>query len=254
MKTLRAFVYNIAFFGGSSLLMTVFLPLLFGPRRWTNWLAHFWVWSMFSMLKAIVGLDYEVRGRENLPDGPAILAMKHQSAWDTLAIFILFDDPAVVLKRELWLIPVFGWFLRKHGTIAIDRDGKAAALKKLVADALKAKADGRPIVIFPEGTRGPVGSKLPYQPGVAALYNQLDVPMVPIALNSGLYWGRKSFLKLPGRVLVEILPPIPPGLQRRPVMARLEHDIETATDALLAEGGWRDKPVENSVDRSVAGA
>jgi len=154
----------------------------------------------------------------------------------------------VVLKRELWWIPVFGWFLRRHGTIAIDRNGKASALKKLVADAEKAKADGRPIVIFPEGTRGAVGTMLPYQPGVAALYKQLDVPMVPIALNSGLYWGRRTFMKWPGKVLVQILPPIPAGIDRRKVMARLEHDIETATNALLAEAGW-EKPVENSVDQ-----
>jgi len=248
MKTFRAFLYNIAFFGGSGLLVTVALPLIVGPRRWTNALAHTWTWSMFVLLKWIVGLDYEVRGRENLPPGPAILAMKHQSAWDTMAIFALFDDPAVVLKRELWWIPVFGWFLRRHGTIAIDRHGKAAALKKLVADAEKAKADGRPIVIFPEGTRGAVGTMLPYQPGVAALYKQLDVPMVPIALNSGLYWGRRTFMKWPGKVLVQILPPIPAGIDRRKVMARLEHDIETATNALLAEAGW-EKPVENSVDQ-----
>jgi len=248
MKTLRAFLYNIAFFGGSGLLVTVALPLIVGPRRWTNALAHTWTWSMFLLLRWIVGLDYEVRGRENLPPGPAILAMKHQSAWDTLAIFVLFDDPAVVLKRELWWIPVFGWFLRRHGTIAIDRNGKASALKKLVADAEKAKADGRPIVIFPEGTRGAVGTMLPYQPGVAALYKQLDVPMVPIALNSGLYWGRRTFMKWPGKVLVQILPPIPAGIDRRKVMARLEHDIETATNALLAEAGW-EKPVENSVDQ-----
>ncbi|HLZ64609.1 MAG TPA: lysophospholipid acyltransferase family protein [Aliidongia sp.] len=248
MTALRALIYNIGFFCGSALLMTLALPLLALPRRLTNHLAHLWTWSMFTWLKLAVGLGYEVRGRENLPPGPAILAMKHQSAWDTLAIFVLFDDPAVVLKRELWRIPLFGWFLRKHGTIAIDRHGKAAALKKLLADAELAKAAGRPIAIFPEGTRGPVGGKLPYQPGVAALYNQLNVPMVPIALNSGLYWGRRAFLKRPGTVLVQILPPIPAGLDRRTVMARLEHDIETTTDALLAEGGW-EKPVENSVDR-----
>lgn len=248
MKRLRALLYNIAFFGGSGLLVTVALPLIVGPRRWTNGLAHTWTWSMFVLLRWIVGLTYEVRGRENLPAGPAIMAMKHQSAWDTMAIFVLFDDPAVVLKRELWWIPVFGWFLRRHGTIAIDRNGKAAALKKLVADAEKAKADGRPIVIFPEGTRGAVGTALPYQPGVAALYKQLNVPMVPIALNSGLYWGRRTFMKWPGKVLVQILPPIPPGVDRRKVMAQLEHDIETATNALLAEAGW-EKPVENSVDQ-----
>jgi 1-acyl-sn-glycerol-3-phosphate acyltransferase len=247
MKFLRALAYNIGFFGGTILLLIPALPLLLGPRRWTNSLAHLWTWLMFTWLKLTVGLGYEVRGRENLPPGPAIYAMKHQSAWETLALFVLFDDPAVILKRELWSMPLFGWFLRKHGTIAIDRNGRSAALKQMLVDAQAAVAIGRPIAIFPEGTRGPVGGKLPYQAGVAALYTQLKVPMVPIALNSGLYWGRRAFLKRKGTVLVQILPPIAAGLDRRTAMALLEEQIETTTMALLEEGGW-EKPVENSVD------
>ena len=247
MKALRALVYNIGFFGGTTLLLLLALPLLAGPRRWTNWLAHVWTWCSFTWLKLTVGLGYEVRGRENLPKGPAILALKHQSAWETLALFALFEDPAVVLKRELLSVPLFGWFLRKHRTIAIDRSGRSTALKRMLAEAEAAIATGRPIAIFPEGTRGPVGGKLPYQAGVAALYTQLKVPMVPIALNSGLYWGRKAFLKRKGTVLVQILPPIEAGLDRRKAMALLEERIETTTAALLQEGGW-EKPVENSVD------
>jgi 1-acyl-sn-glycerol-3-phosphate acyltransferase len=247
MSLLRAFIYNIGFFGGTTLLLLLGLPLLAGPRRWTNGLAHVWTWLSFTWLKLTVGLGYEVRGRENLPPGPAIYALKHQSAWETLALFALFDDPAVVLKRELWSMPLFGWFLRKHGTIAIDRAGRSAALKQMMVDAHAAVADGRPIAIFPEGTRGPVGGKLPYQAGVAALYTQLKVPMVPIALNSGLYWGRRAFLKRKGTVLVQILPPIEAGLDRRKAMALLEERIETTTDALLKEAGW-EKPVDKSVD------
>ena len=247
MKMFRALVYNIGFFGGTAVLLILALPLLAGPRHWTSALARFWARLTFAWLKLTIGLGYELRGRENLPAGPAILAVKHQSAWETLALFVLFDDPAVVLKRELWSIPLFGWYLRKQGTIAIDRSGKATALKRMLADAGAVAAQGRQIAIFPEGTRGPVGGKLPYQPGVAALYTQLKIPMVPIALNSGLYWSRRAFLKRKGTVLVEILPPIEAGLDRRRVMALLEERLETATAALLKEGGW-EKPVENSVD------
>jgi 1-acyl-sn-glycerol-3-phosphate acyltransferase len=252
MTALRALLYNIGFFGGTALLVVLGLPLLAGPRRWTIALARFWTWSMFVWLKLVVGLDYEVRGREHLPRGPVILALKHQSAWDTLALFRLFEDPAVVLKRELLSIPLFGWYLSKSGAIPVDRKGRSAALKRLMAAAERAKQAGRPIAIFPEGTRGPVGGKLPYQSGVAALYGQLRLPLVPVALNSGLYWARNSFMKKRGTVLVQILPAIEAGLDRRRALALLEERIETATAALIAEASG-DNPVENSVDRLAPG-
>jgi len=204
------------------------------------------------LLKLTVGLDHEVRGLENLPKGSYILAPKHQSSWDTLVLNHLVRDPAVVLKRELTWIPVFGWYLSRAGNIVIDRKGGPSAVRKLVTQGRAVVAEGRPIVIFPEGTRGPVGGKLPYQPGVAALYAQLGVPLVPVALNSGRFWGRLTFTKRPGRITVEILPAIAPGLDRRRALAELERRVEAATTRLLAAVGFASGPVDNPVDNEAA--
>jgi 1-acyl-sn-glycerol-3-phosphate acyltransferase len=157
--------------------------------------------------------------------------------WDTIALYILLDKPAIVFKRELGIIPFYGWYLRKAGMISIDRDGKASALRKMAADSRAAIAERRCVLIFPEGTRKEPGARPDYKSGVAGLYGQLGVACVPIALNSGLYWtGPGGFLKKPGTVVVEILPPIPPGLKRAQFMATLETRIETATAGLVAEG------------------
>jgi 1-acyl-sn-glycerol-3-phosphate acyltransferase len=236
MIWVRAASYNVAFYLWTGVLALIGLPVLLGPRRIGMAFGRFWSAGCIVLARWIVGLDYEVRGRENLPDGGgAIVAMKHQSAWDTLVLPVLFGDPAVVLKRELMLIPLYGWYARHAGAIPVDRRAGAAALRRMVADARRAAAEGRPIVIFPEGTRTAVGARKPYQPGVAALYGQLDLPLVPVAVNSGLYWGRRAFLKRPGRIVVEILPPIPPGTtDRRAVLKQLEARIEEATARLVA--------------------
>jgi len=164
-----------------------------------------------------------------------LIAVKHQSAWDTFAVAAIFDDPAIVLKQELIWVPFYGWYLWKAGMISVDRKAGAGALRRLVADGARAVALGRPIVIFPEGTRTAPGTHRPYQPGVAALYRHLDVPLVPVAINSGVFWGRRHFLKRPGRIVVEILPAIPPGGDRKAVMAELEAQIEGATERLVTE-------------------
>jgi 1-acyl-sn-glycerol-3-phosphate acyltransferase len=246
MTLLRALLFNIGFFVGTGILAVAGLPFLV-RRDWLLRYSAFWAGASLAWLKFSVGLDYEVRGRENLPPPPFILAPKHQSAWDTLVLNQLVRDPAIVLKRELTWIPVFGWYLLRAGGIVIDRKGAASALRKLVAQGRRAVAERRPIAIFPEGTRGPVGGKLPYQPGVAALYSQLGVPLVPVALNSGRFWGRRTFLKRGGRITVEILPPIEPGLDRRRALILLEERIETATARLLTEADAH----PSSVDRFV---
>jgi 1-acyl-sn-glycerol-3-phosphate acyltransferase len=171
--------------------------------------------------------------------------MKHQSAWDTLILPVVLHDPAIVLKRELLWVPIYGWYAARAGSIAIDRGGRAAALRRMVARARASVAEGRPVVIFPEGTRTAPGRHLPYQPGVAALYQALGLPLVPAAVNSGLFWGRRSFLKRPGRITLAFLDPIPPGLPRRRLMPELESRIETATAALEREAGYGCRAVGN---------
>jgi 1-acyl-sn-glycerol-3-phosphate acyltransferase len=233
---LRALAFNIAGIAATVVIGIAGLPLLLAPRGVVMAFGRFWARAVLALLAGIVGLRGEVRGRGNLPTGPCIIAMKHQSMWDTLMLPVMFSDPAVVIKRELLLVPFYGWYAARAGSIFIDRKGGAGAMRRMIAAAKAAAAAGRPIVIFPQGTRtAPGDASVPYQPGVAALYQGLVLPLVPAAVNSGLYWGRRSFLKWPGRAVISLLPPIPPGLPRREVMAELESRIEAATAALERE-------------------
>lgn len=196
-----------------------------------------WMAGLQFLLRWLVGLDYEVRGRANMPAGPAIYAFKHQSAWETLVIHLLLPQAAIALKRELVQIPVFGWCLRRTGMIGVNRDGRMRALRSLVDGARAAFARGVSVIIFPEGSRTAPGRHVPYHPGVAALYLQLDRPVVPVAHNSGLFWSRRSFVKRPGRIVVQFLEPIEPGLDRKAFMAELRRRLEDATDRLIEEAG-----------------
>jgi 1-acyl-sn-glycerol-3-phosphate acyltransferase len=235
MRWARALAFNFAFFAWTAIAGTIGLPFLLTPRRATMKFGRFWARGVLVLLRVIVGLDHQIRGLDRIPRGGCIIAMKHQSTWDTLVLPVVLGDPACVLKRELLLLPFYGWYAARAGSIAIDRKAGAGALRHLVAAARPIAAQGRPIVIFPEGTRVAAGARLPYQPGVAALYQALALPLVPVAVNSGLFWGRRSFVKRPGRITLEFLEPIPPGRPRRRVMAELERRVETATTVLLRE-------------------
>ena len=244
----RSLAFNFAFFAWTAICGTVGLPLLLMPRPVTMRFGRFWARGVLALLRPIVGLDYEIRGLDRLPREGCIIAMKHQSAWDTLILPALLCDPAIVVKRELLLLPFYGWYAARAGSIAIDRKGGAGAVRRMLAKARPVAASGRPIVIFPEGTRVAPGERRPYQPGVAALYQSLALPLVPAAVNSGLYWGRRSFVKRRGRIILEFLDPIPRGRTRPRLMAELERRIETATAALLREGeAARRKPVMTRV-------
>ena len=237
MIVLRSALFNLLFFG-FTVIMAVALsaPLLF--RRFdARPDAAAWARGVGWLLERVVGITTEVRGAEHIPRGPAIVASKHQSAWDTIMFHEILPEPAYILKEELRRIPLYGWLTQVTGSITVDRAGGGRALKKMVSDSRAALERGRQLVIFPEGTRGVPGVRLPYQPGVAALYAHLEAVVVPVALNSGLFWGRRSFVKRPGRVVVEFLPPIPPGLDRREMLAELERRIETASAALAADAG-----------------
>lgn len=251
MILLRSALFQLAFYFWTAALGIAGLPLLLGPQRWMMWYGTVWSRGALELLRWIVGLGFTVRGRDNLPAGSVIIAMKHQSAWDTLAAPVIFDSPMIVMKRELGWIPVYGWFARKAGMIPIDRSAGAAALKRMVAASAAAVAAARPIVIFPEGTRTAVGERRAYHPGVAALYRQLGLPLVPVAVNSGLYWGRRHFAKRPGRIIVEILPPIAPGGDRHSVTRELERRIEEAAARLLA-ADCRRGIVDKAVDEVTA--
>ena len=235
MTVLRSALFNLVFYAWTALLAIAALPMLLAPRRAVMSLGRWWSRTVLELARLIAGIAYELRGAEHLPRAPAIIAMKHQSAWDTLAVPALVGDAAIVLKRELLWIPCYGWYAYKAGMIPVDRGAGAPALRAMLGRARAVVAEGRPIVIFPEGTRTAVGATRSYHPGVAALYTQLGLPVVPVAVNSGLFWPRRSFLKRPGRIVVEALAPLPPGLERRTFLAELQSRIETATERLVAE-------------------
>jgi 1-acyl-sn-glycerol-3-phosphate acyltransferase len=244
MSVLRSALFNIAFFGSTALLALACL-VVGGSERASLAFARIWADVSAWLLKRIIGLRLAVRGRENIPDGPYVVASKHQSTWDTIMYFRLLPHPAYVVKREVRRIPVFGLIGEATGWIEVDRTGGARALSGLVRDVRAALAAGRQPVIFSEGTRTAPGERRSYQRGIAAVYLFLKVPIVPVALNSGLYWGRRSFIKRPGCVTVEFLPPILPGLDAEQFMAELEDRIETATAKLVAS-----RIVDKSVDKS----
>jgi 1-acyl-sn-glycerol-3-phosphate acyltransferase len=237
MNWVRAALFNLAYFAWTALIGTLGLPFLLAPRRAAMRFGRFWSQGVLVLLRAIVGLDYRVIGLDQVPPGGAIVAMKHQSAWDAIALPVVLDDPAPVAKRELLALPFYGWYMARAGAIAIDRRGGAAALRRMLAAAGRAAAERRRIVIFPQGTRVAPGMTAPYQPGVYALYQALSLPLIPAAVNSGVFWGRRSFVKRPGRITVEFLAPIPPGWPRRRLMAELEQRIETATAKLERKAG-----------------
>lgn len=231
---LRSFFFNVGWYLGSTVIAIVGAPILVLPRRAVVAWSHFWIVFCLGWLRLTCRLTHRMGGLENLPAGPVIVASKHQSTWETLAFALLFPNAAIVLKRDLLFIPVVGWAMARAGHIGVERGDGASALRGLVRQAKAAVAEGRSILIFPEGTRTPVGSQPPYQVGTAALYRQLGIPVVPVALNSGVFWGRRKFIKWPGVIDVELLEAIPPGLDRKTFMATLRERIEGTTGRLVA--------------------
>ena len=253
MIVVRSAVFNVAFYTLFVIMMILGLPTMLLPRGAVLWVVRFWARSSLWLLAMICGARLEVRDRALLPAGACILAVKHQSFLETFALLTLIDDFAYVLKRELLAIPLFGWYLKATGQIAIDRAKGGGALLMLQR-AVRARLAGKSqIVIFPEGTRRPIGAPPAYKPGVAALYIASGTPCTPIALNTGLFWPRKGWLRHPGTIVIQVLPPIEPGLDRRVFLQALENAIEPATDALVAEALGKVHRHGGSDDEAVSG-
>lgn len=237
-------------FGLSMILFTLVIGVLAAPlafsRRAVRGLGVFWIGTMMLLLRVIVGLRYEIRHPERLPQGDGLIAAKHQSAWETLIFVLLLrpHPPAYILKRELLSIPIFGWYARRYGLIPINRQGGAGALRQMVRKSVEALQAHRTVIIFPEGTRTPPGEHRRYHPGVAALYEGLGQPIIPVALNSGLFWGKGLLGKRPGTIVMEVLDPLPPGLPRGEMMGRLAEAITTATNRLEREALETKEPGE----------
>jgi len=234
--TVRSIVFNALFYVNITVRMIIALPTILLPYSYLRRVLRAYARSSLLLLRIICGIDVEWRGREKLPQGAFIVACKHQSLWETFALFALLPDPTYVLKRELMWLPLFGWLATKARMIPIDRGARASALARMIALARREIAQSRQVVIFPEGTRRPPDAVPIYLPGVAHLYAETGLSCVPVALNSGLYWPRRSLLRNPGKVLVEVLDPIPPGLGRREFLLHLQKVLERATARLVAEG------------------
>lgn len=262
MIFLRSLLFNILWLSWTVVLCLIYVPILVLPKSVMKRAAQVWTKGILTLARWVVGLRYEVRGLENIPpDGGCIVAAKHQSAWDTFLFHGVLPDPVYILKKELLAIPFIGWYMRKGAMIGVDRSAGAKAMRHMIAGAQAAAAEGRQLVIFPEGTRTPPGDSRPYKPGIMALYGRMDRPVVPVALNSGWFWARQSFIKYPGTIVVEFLPPIAPGLDRHAFMDGLHQRIEDACARLneearrsrgLPPGAPAPAPspaVENSVDK-----
>jgi 1-acyl-sn-glycerol-3-phosphate acyltransferase len=235
MIFVRSALFNLLFYANTIVLMIVGLPTMIFGRRAVLSLARTWGRSSLWLMRVICRTAAEFRGVENIPKGACLIAPKHQSFLETFALILYFDDFSYVLKRELTFIPVFGWYLLRAEQIAINRGSVQIALRQVVAKAKSLFADGRQLFIFPEGTRRAPGATPAYKAGVAYVYEKTGVPCLPVALNAGLYWPRRHFLRFPGTILVEFLPVIAPGMKRDAFLQELERRIETATDKLVAE-------------------
>jgi 1-acyl-sn-glycerol-3-phosphate acyltransferase len=235
MLILRSLLFNLLYYINIIVWMVAALPTLALPRHVLLRTVKTWARVNIFLMRHVAGITCEIRGLENIPPGALLVAAKHQSVWDTFALFLVFDDPCYILKRELLWLPLFGWLASKQRMIAVDRGARSKAMRQMHADGQRQLADGRQIIIFPEGTRRPPGAEPAYKYGVVHLYAGFDVPCVPVALNSGVFWPRRQFIRRPGNLVMEILPPIAPGQDKAAFFERLQDVVETASKRLLAE-------------------
>ncbi|WP_279481877.1 lysophospholipid acyltransferase family protein [Aureimonas sp. SK2] len=252
MILLRSVLFQVLFYThlvGQLLLNLPFFFFLSEERRWR--IVKGWARNSLWLLRNVAGTRSVIAKAETMPTGPAIVAAKHQSFWDVIALLLVVERPTFILKKELMGIPVFGWYARTMGMIPVDRSRRAAVLPSLVAGSRKAVAAGRQIVIYPEGTRSAPGTAPNYRPGIHYLYSELGLPVVPVALNSGLFWPRQAVRREPGTIRAEFLDAIPPGLEREPFISELRDRIEARSlDLIKAAYAERpDLPVSSLVAR-----
>ena len=234
--SIRSVLFNVLFYLNMTVQIVAALPTLLMPRRGILTVARFWARSNLWLLRVVCGTTVEMRGLEKIPPGALLVASKHQSLWETFALLTVFCDPAFIMKRELGWIPFFGWYALKAQMISVHRGRGAQALTGMNESVREELARGRQIVIFPEGTRRAPHAEPRYKYGVVHLYGESGVPCLPVALNSGLFWPRRSIERNPGTIVVEVLDPIPPGLDKDTFLQRLQEAIEPATARLVAEG------------------
>lgn len=228
MQRIRSILFDLLLAVWTGLFVPVLAILwLWGsPESGVRQASRSWARGVLVGLKWSVGLTYTERGQHNIPDGPCLIIANHQSTWETLAFLVLFPDVAIVAKQELLTIPVFSWFLRKSPMILIDRESGSKAIRKMVEESEEALAQGRSVLIFPEGTRKLASEPIEFKRGVEFLYAKLGRPVLPVALNSGHFWGPGRPYKRAGIISVSYLDPIPPGLAAREFTRQAEQLLE----------------------------
>lgn len=254
MLVLRSLIFQIVFFLNMFALMIVWLPAMPMRRQINQELGRTWGRTTLWLLEKICGLKIEWRGLENIPEGAVIVASKHQSIWETFVLPIRFPDFSYILKHELIWLPFFGWYLLAAEQIAIDRAKGGKLMPQLVAKAKKIFAQGRQLFIFPEGTRRPAGAPPRYKFGIAHLYAGTDTPVLPVAVNSGLFWPRRAFVVRPGTAVIEFLPLIPPGMAPQEFFETLTTRIEDASNRLIEEAVAKDPSLAAVVEKGRARA
>ncbi len=235
----RSLIYNIVFYLNLTFWVLLGIPTYIMPRWGIIWIAQNWGLTSIWLMRIICNTRVEYRGLDTLKklnQGPLLVAPKHQSAWETFALLQFFDEPLYILKRELRWLPLFGWYLVKSNMIGVKRGAGGRSLQEMARRAREEVARGRQLIIFPEGTRRAVGAPPNYKSGVSQIYVDCGVTCLPVALNSGLFWPRRTFLRYPGTLVVEFLDPIPPGLSRDEFTKRVSTAIEDATNRLVKAG------------------
>ena len=235
MLAIRSALFNILFIGWTIFLLSTLWLLMPIPKQNFRKAVALWPHGSFPLMRYLLGLTFEQRGLENIPNEPVIYASKHQSAWDTMYFLWHHKDNAYVMKGELNRIPFWKWYMEKCQHVVVDRRGGTSAMREMIANTKSVLADKRSVIIFPEGTRVALGETRRYHPGIAALYSQTNATVIPVALNSGYFWGRRHFIKKPGVLTIQFLPPIPKNMERKAFMKELEIRIESATRKLENE-------------------
>ena len=232
MRLVRSFIFAVWLYASMAFVGLVLWPFVLMDEKHVYTALRWWSHATLWGLRWIIGARVSFEGLEHVPTGGALIAMKHQSMLDTIVPSLILEKPTFIYKAELGNAPVMGAYLKKN-QLGVDRGGHAKALKSLVRGAREAVAKGRQIVIFPEGTRQELNAAPDYKPGIAAMYKDLNIPVTPVALNTGLIWKPKGLMRSPGHVTFRVLPPIAPGLSREDFMRELERVIETESEAML---------------------
>ncbi|MFQ5561962.1 MAG: lysophospholipid acyltransferase family protein [Parvularculaceae bacterium] len=239
MTFLRSGLFTLYLFLFSAVLTLPAAPAFIIGENSVRRVTKFWSRGVLGGLKLICGVSYRVEGSENIPAGGATVASNHQSMWETIALYALLPRPVMVLKKELLRIPIYGWWVKLSGNIVVDRKAGAKAMRGLTRDAAASIAEGKQVVVFPEGTRIAPGARGEFQPGIAGIYKAAGAPCVPVAHDSGRHWRHPGILKIPGEITIRFLPPIEPGMDRKDFLSMLKAQIESARRDLSGDSQAR---------------